>query len=265
MRIAGIGLAQLLFNAMAILLLCLGAVVLELLGMRFGLYLMIPLLGVQFLVFPALAIKLLQALGLIRGKDMPAEFGYIMVLGFGLLVWLFPGLPLAQDAWRLQQAREVTAQSVDAVLRHGEEPMLFHLPGFAPDSHLRGQHVRRSRSDNGTVSRTYYSAVLLLPPGADSDRRLWLGWKDRSADPTIATRFRVNPWNTDNYRRALENALGTEPAGEILILERSLPLEQARAEAWDWLRFSFWLANGISLGLLVAMSIAIAVIRWRRG
>jgi len=263
-RIARIALAQLAFNAMAILLLGLSAVVLEILGMRFGLYLLIPLVGAQFLIFPGLSLWLAHRLGFTDGRDGAGDFWYFMVLSFGLLVWVFPSVPLSLDAWRLTRSTEASAHSLAEVLVHGHAPMVLELPGFQPVFEPRGSYTRRTRSEDGRVSTTHYTAVPLVAPAGEMDPRLWLGWKDSLRDAQTAPFFRVNPWNDTEYRLAVEDALGREPTGQYMILERTPDLATARTQAWDSLRLGFWLANGLSLGGFVLINIGIVIHRLRK-
>ena len=263
-RIARIALAQLAFNAMAILLLGLSAVVLEILGMRFGLYLLIPLVGAQFLIFPGLSLWLAHRLGFTDGRDGAGDFWYFMVLSFGLLVWVFPSVPLSLDAWRLSRSTEASAGSVAEVLAYDYAPVVLELPGFHPIFEPRGNYTRRTRSEDGRVTTTHYTTVPLVAPAGEMDPHLWLGWKNSSPDAQTAPFFRVNLWNDTEYRLAVEDALGREPTGQTMILERTPDLATARAQAWDSLRLGFWLANGLSLGGFVLINIGIVIHRLRQ-
>lgn len=262
--LASIAVLQLAFNVTAVVLIFLSGPLLDTLGMRFGLYLLVPAVAAQFLLFPILSYGLLFALRIIKRGQEPPIFWYFMVLGLGVVVWIFVTLPLGLDVWRLQLSTQITAQTVAQVLGHGDDPVLFELPGFHPSDEPRGTYVRISRSQDGRASSSYYTVVPLAAVDSGVDRRLWLGWEDSPVDPATAGFFRVNPWNDDEYRLAVENALGEEPSDDVMILERTPDLTTARAQVWEQLRYSFWQANRLTLGALLAISIAIGLYRIRQ-
>lgn len=262
--LAALVLLQLSFNLMAALLMVFSAVALDNLGMRFGLYLLIPLIGAQFLVFPGLSFVLLKKTRILRQDEDPPGFWYLMILGFGLIIWLFPSVPQSLDAWRLWQSHEARAESVAEVLRYGDSPVVLDLPGFQMLTQPLGRYIRRSRSDDGRVTTTSYTVVPLVPAEGEADPRLWLGWENMLADSAQAGYFRVQPWNTPTYHLAVENALGSLPSGALMILERTPDLATAQANTWRWLKLSFILANAATLGALLAIVIGIGIHRLRQ-